>query len=152
MPFDGKNCKVMKKSRKNSYLVESGLASFADRVQSELVQASRRRNGGIIVHAISAIYGPIITAEIVHGTVTTIVHQTIFAGFLVQSPIDTLWKAKFFFLCLFLAIFRIYLEEFITVFGVGVGLHTIGLGTSAWSILGICQPQKSQKNKAPHGY
>ena len=51
-----------------------------------------------------------------------------------------------------LAVFRIYLEEFITVFGVGVGLHTIGLGTSAWSVLGICQPQKSQKNKAPHGY
>ena len=95
MPFDGKNCKVMKKSRKNSYLVESGLASFADRVQSELVQASRRRNGGIIVHPIPTIYGPIVASEIVNGPVSAIVNQTIFAGFLIQRSIDTLLKKNF---------------------------------------------------------
>ena len=74
-------CKVLLKS--NTYLVESGLASFAYRIKSILVQAARRRYGSVIVKSWATVCCPIVVAKVVHSSMASAVNEAVFTYLLI---------------------------------------------------------------------
>ena len=66
-----------------NYLIESGLTTLSNWIQPILVKATRRRNGSVVINSIAAIYCPIVVAEIMHSTITTIVNEPVLAQFFV---------------------------------------------------------------------
>ena len=68
----------------NPHLEEGGLAALSDRVDAELVEAAGGGDGGVVVHPLPAVDGPVVVAVVVHGTVP-VKHQPVLANLLVQS-------------------------------------------------------------------
>jgi hypothetical protein len=88
-----------------STLEEGGLTALADRIDSILVQAARRRDRGVIIQLIATVYGPVVVAMVVHIPVP-VVHQPVGTCLLGKGAIDT--KVKF-----------------IAILVVGVGLNSV---------------------------
>jgi len=92
-----------------STLKESCLTSLSDRIDTILVQAPGRRNGGVVVQLFATVNRPVVVAVVVHVAVP-VVHQAVGTGLLGKGTIDTQ-------------------VEFITVLVMGVCLYTILLRT-----------------------
>merc|ERR1712214_44367 len=75
-----------------SALEEGGLAALADGVDSELIEASGRGDGGVVVGAgrftvgVAAVDGPVVVAVVV-DVAMAVVGQAVLADLLRQSPI-----------------------------------------------------------------
>ena len=72
---------------KKLYLEESSLTSLSNRVDTILVQAAWRGYGGVVVHLVAAVHGPVVVAVVVHIAVT-VVHQPVCTGLLGQSTLN----------------------------------------------------------------
>jgi len=79
-------------------------------MKSSLVEAAGRGDGGIVVHPLAAVHGPVVVAVVVHVAVS-VKNQTILTRLLGQGAVDTL-------------------VEFIAVGIVRVGLHTVRFRTA----------------------
>jgi len=88
-------------------LEESGLAAFSDGVDAELVEASRGGDGGVVVHPLPAVDGPVVVAVVVHSAVP-VKHQPVLTNLLVQGAVGAL-------------------VELVAVLLVGVQLESVGL-------------------------
>jgi hypothetical protein len=76
----------------SSNLEEGGLASLADRVDAELVETARRRDGRIIVHPLAAVHRPVVVAVVVHGAVP-VEHEAVLADLLVERAwVGLMWR------------------------------------------------------------
>jgi hypothetical protein len=54
------------------YLEKCSLATDTNGIYSVLVKTSWRRDRGVIVDPVSAVDGPVVVAEVVHGPVTSV--------------------------------------------------------------------------------
>ena len=60
----------------SAYLKEGGLTSLADRINTILVQASGRRNWGVVVDLFSTVNCPVVVAVVMNVAVS-VVHQAV---------------------------------------------------------------------------
>jgi len=116
----------------SSTLEESCLASLSNWVDAELVEASRGGDGGVVVHPLPAVDGPVVVAVVVHGPVP-VKHQPVLTNLLVQGAVGAL-------------------VELVAVLLVGVQLEAVGLW--AGRVLGRgtgCQAEQNE-SKCLHGH
>ena len=71
-------------SRLKTNLEECGLTSLSNWIDSILVETARGRDGGVIVHPLAAVHGPVVVAVIVDICVS-VKHQPVLTNLLSQS-------------------------------------------------------------------
>ena len=67
-----------------SHLEEGSLAALAHRVDAVLVEAAGGGDGGVVVHSLAAVHGPVVVAVVVDGAVA-VEHEAVLTDLLVQS-------------------------------------------------------------------
>ena len=65
-------------------LEECCLTSLSDRIDSILVETAGRGDGGVVVHPLAAVHGPVVVAVVVDICVP-VKHQTVLTNLLSQS-------------------------------------------------------------------
>ena len=71
------------------YLEECGLASLSHGVDSVCVEASRRRDGSVVIDPVPAVHRPVVVAVVVDVSVP-VVHQAVLAHLLRQGAVGAL--------------------------------------------------------------
>ena len=69
------------------HLEESGLTSLSYRVETELVETARGRDGGVIVDSLTTVNSPVVVAVVVDGAVA-VKHQAVLTGLFRQGSWD----------------------------------------------------------------
>ena len=67
-----------------TYLEKGGLAALPHGIDAVLVEAARRGDGRVVVHALSAVHRPVVVAVVVHVAVA-VEDQPVLAGLLSQG-------------------------------------------------------------------
>ena len=73
-----------------THLIKSGLAAFTHWIKAILVKTSWGGDWGIVVQPFSAVHGPVVIAEIVHGTVASTINEAVLANLFIQGAIYAL--------------------------------------------------------------
>jgi hypothetical protein len=78
------------KSSAKIHLEKCGLAAFTNWVKAILVKTSGGGDGGIVVHPLATVHGPVVVAKVVHSAIASVINEAVFACFITPSSIDTL--------------------------------------------------------------